>query len=372
MMTLSASLKLRPTRIGFLVEPQDSLSVRKIFQTCACLWGGVFNPIIPVCAGLPDAWRDDYPALDPSPEDLAKGYVKFFEPDVFVEAQQGLAERIGVANTELDFGHPRVLPLDAFFNARGPHQADVPFGTDIFHVYEDLYEREFKFVSRHERRVAIVESDEANPCYVAALFGEFPTSGPMAALSQAYVDAFDPTRLAPTTENWIKVIKERFEVPLHFTREHLKRDPDGWSEPTLFVFDPSSPLDLIDLWNIRQFHPQVLPVNIAWMQDAKEFVKEFVKANHRPLPLNPHGVMIMTNIQFGRSISEDQAKAVIENATTTRSSIGRYNESGTADFGRRWPCQLSLQKPYTGVCAGICGWNGAMDKRASVQQLRDE
>jgi hypothetical protein len=121
----------------------------------------------------------------------------------------------------------------------------------------------------------------------------------------------------PSAENWIKVIKEGFRLPLHFTREALKRDPDGWSQPTLFVVDPASPLDLIDLWNVRQFHPQILAVNIAWMREAKEFVTEFVKINHRPLPGNPHGVMIRTTVQFGRSISEERAKVAVEEAGLT-------------------------------------------------------
>ena len=61
-------------------------------------------------------------------------------------------------------------------------------------------------------------------------------------------------------------------------------------------------LDLVDLWNIRQFHPNIVPINLAWLQDTAEFLNEFVRANHRPLPGNPNGVMIETTIQFGRSI----------------------------------------------------------------------
>jgi hypothetical protein len=317
MNTLSASLKLRPTRIGFLVEAQNAASVRKIFQTCTCLWGGVFNPIIPVCTALPDAWHDRHPVLDPTPEELAKGYIGFFEPDVFVEAEQGLSVKIGIGSEDLDFGCPRVLPLDAFFTEGGPGRSDVPFGTDIFYVYEELYEREFKFVARHERRVAIFDMDAAGGAFIAASFGEFPESGPLSHRSKAYLDAFEPAKLAPTPENWVKAIKERYELPLHFTREYLKRDPDGLSDPTLFVVDPTSTLDLIDLWNIRQFHPQVLGVNVTWMKETRDFLVDFVKVNHRPLPGNPHGVMIDTTVQFGRSISEDRAKAAVEEAGLT-------------------------------------------------------
>ncbi len=111
-----------------------------------------------------------------------------------------------------------------------------------------------------------------------------------------------------------KVIKEEFDLPLHFTGDYLKHDTDGWGDPTIFVLDPSSPLDLIDLWNIRQFEDQVLAVDIAWLREAKEFITEVVKLNHRPLPGNPHGVMITTTVQFARSISEDRAKSATAGA----------------------------------------------------------
>jgi hypothetical protein len=236
---------------------------------------------------------------------------------LFVEAQQGLADKIGITCRELDFGRPRVIPLDNFFVVGEQREGDVPFGTNVFYVYKSLYEREFKFVPRHERRVAIFDADPVHGSFIAAGFGEFPTSGPLAPLSQAYVDAFAPITLVPNAESWVKTIKERFQLPLHFTMEDVKRDPGGWSQPTLFVVDPGSPLDLIDLWNIRQFQAQVLPVNLLWLQDAREFIAEFISLNHRPLPGNPHGVMIQTTIQFGRSISEDRAKAVVGEAGLT-------------------------------------------------------
>lgn len=311
MTNLSASLTLRPTRIGFLVDPQDIVSLRKIFQACACLWGGVFNPIIPVCETLPEAWRERHPSLDPSAQELTSGYRRFFEPDVFVEAQNGLAQRGGIKTRDLDFGQPSVIGLDTFFGMDGERENGVPLGTEVFHIYKRLYESEFQFVPRHERRVAVFEGDSA---FVEASFGGFPTSGPLSYLSKAYADAFDPVKLIPTGEHWVKVIREDFLTPLYFTRENLKRDRDGWDEPTLFIVDPTSPLDLVDLWNIRNFHSRILPINLEWLSEAKDFVTDFLRANYRPLPSNPNGAMIQTTIQFGRSIPAEQVTATIAEA----------------------------------------------------------
>ena len=314
MTTLSASLRLRPTRIGFLVSPTDMEAIRRFMQLSTCLWGGFYNPIIPVSSTIPDVWKAPH-LPDPNGLRLAKGYLDFFEPDVFVEAQSGLAAQVGLADTEIDIGHSRVMPLDAFFNPNHDHDSRMPFGLNIFDLYKDLYEREFKFVPKHDRRVALFESGSSDDdAFVEAACGGFSKSGPLEPLAQVYIDAFDPEKLRPNATNWAKVLKDGFRVPLHFTIGGLRRDPEASSDPVLFVVDPTSAPDLLDLWNIRQFHPHVLPVNLNWMTASHDFLAEFITANHRPLPGNPYGVMIQTTIQVGRSISEERARAAVEEA----------------------------------------------------------
>jgi hypothetical protein len=317
MTTLSASLRLRPTRIGFLVSPTDMEAIRRTMQLSTCLWGGFYNPIIPVCNTIPDVWKE--PLLpDTDGLRLAKGYLDFFEPDVFVEAESGLAAQIGLADTEIDILHPRVMPLDAFFKPSPDSDSRTPFGLNIFDLYKDLYEREFKFVPRHDRHVALFENESSDDdAFAEAAFGGFPKSGALEPLAQAYVDAFDPEKLIPNAVNWTRVLKDGFRVPLHFTRRGIKRDPEGSHDPIVFVADPTSAPDLLDLWNIRQFYPFVLPVNLRWMAESRDFLAEFIRANHRPLPGNPHDVMIHTTVQFGRSISEDRARAAVEEAVLT-------------------------------------------------------
>jgi hypothetical protein len=226
MTTLSASLRLRPTRIGFLVRPDDMAALRQVMQLCTCLWGGIYNPIIPVCAAVPDAWRNP-PFRELTGAQLAHGYIQFFEPDVFVETRGGLAAEIGLADCQLEFGEPRTISIDVFSNA-DRDRMPRPFGTGIMRVYRNLYEREFRFVSRDEDRVAAIMTTGADGAFIEAAFGAFPTEGGLAPLQTAYTDAFRPIEIAADAAGFLKVIREGLRFPLYFTREGLKCDYGGF------------------------------------------------------------------------------------------------------------------------------------------------
>jgi hypothetical protein len=95
MVDISANIRLRPIRIGFLVRPNDLASVREIMRYGAAVWGGIYNPIIPVFNTPPKAWASE-PFDRVRGIGVAKGYIHFFEPDVYVEAEKGLLELVGL------------------------------------------------------------------------------------------------------------------------------------------------------------------------------------------------------------------------------------------------------------------------------------
>ncbi len=324
--TLSATLRMRPTRIGFLVNPMDIGTVRQVMQVCACLWGGVYNPIIPVCPVLPEAWKRP-PFRDPTPEALARGYIEFFEPDVYVEAEEGLAVRLGIENIDLEIGTKRVAALSEFLAEPTARNDGPPFGLSIFDLYKALYEREFKFKSRHAARIGLftAASREDEP-FVEAVCGGFPKKGRFAHIERAYCDAFAPraVKLAPKT--WETSVREGWRSALQFTREGIDRAPgNGLEDPILFIADPTNPLDLVDLWNIRLFQRNVLAINARWFRALSPFLRDCIKRNYRPLPDNSHGVMIHTTLEFGRSIGEARAKDLVEEAKLRQLPQGSWH-----------------------------------------------
>src|ERR1700760_2281529 len=114
-MRFSASIRTRPIRIGFLVNPRSFASVRRCLRLNTCLWGGIYNPIIPVFDRAPDRWRLLH--FRPRGLDIARGYMRFFEPDVIVEAEPGLGSKVGWVPGERFIEAKRSIPLDEFISA---------------------------------------------------------------------------------------------------------------------------------------------------------------------------------------------------------------------------------------------------------------
>lgn len=111
MAELSANIRLRPGRIALLVAPGDKPAIVKFMRISACMWGGRYNPIIPVFRKPPKVWAAEFPG-DVTGLEIARGYIQFFEPDAFIEAQPGLLESVGLGLLRGYISRERVLTLD--------------------------------------------------------------------------------------------------------------------------------------------------------------------------------------------------------------------------------------------------------------------
>jgi hypothetical protein len=240
---------------------------------------------------------------------LADAYVRFFEPDVFVEAEPGLAKEAGITDGKR-FRLERIVSLKQFVRSDGRRRSDFAAGLSAFDIYKDLYEREFKFASRHPPKTAIFA--DATP-FFEAVFGDFPRTKELSYLKKAFVDVCEPETLAPTAENYAKLFKHHYVTPLIASNHDLEVNFENRNDPTIFAFDPTQTVDLIDFWNLRQFHSQVTPINVHWFADFEAVIRKTITRNFRPLPGNKNGVMITTTLEFGRSIS----KATKDNLTIT-------------------------------------------------------
>lgn len=304
-----ASIKLRPTRIGFLVRPNDMTSICRIMRACTCIWGGVFNPIIPVFRKPPSEWNRDPFKTRLKGIDIAKGYINFYEPDVYVEAEHGLLEEIGLgALREKHSFQACISSLDDFLKPQDSNDWSEPFyGLNIIDVYQNLYNTENRFKLKHERSAVLVKEENGSGL-AQAIFGTFPKSKDTAYIKKGYVDVFEPKTLKASPDCWLEVFKNGVDTPLRLTKHKLNSERFWYHDVIIYVFDPKRPTDLIDLWNLRLEPHPILPVPIEWFEELSDFISDVIIEGFRPVRGNNHGVNHHATIEFGRSLSMEVRK----------------------------------------------------------------
>ena len=308
---ISATIGLRPVRIGFLVRPTDFTSVRTIMRYCSCIWGGVYNPIIPVFRNPPQEWKPE--AFDRLRGlSIAKGYLKFFEPDVYVEAQKGLLETVGLGTTRQKFAiYPDVITLKEFLQPeRHKDWSEPAFGLSVRDLHGHIYLTEQQFERRDRRENLLVKPDQSS-AVTEAIFGAYPTQRHASYFAAGYKSAFRPTEIAPTPMAWSKAFEENAVTPLRVTHYGLEARRFWHHEALIYVFDPNRATDLIDLWNLRLEPHPVVPVPVDWFEPLADSIFKMIKSAHRPIQGNPQGLMHNATIEFGRSISTERANELL-------------------------------------------------------------
>ena len=202
MNNIRVDIRLRPIRFGFLVRPDDKKKVIEIFRINTCLWGGIFNPIIPFFKRVP-SWWERHGIRFESAKQIINGYLDFFEPDFLVEAEEGLADGFG-------YDSERVLQLTDILEKSGEDRWNK-FGLSVHDLYSELYREEFRFELRHQRNMVHVEPKErAFAGFVAANFGSFPTQEDLGYFEHNYKDVFNPEHKLLDAAVLLEVYQSRY------------------------------------------------------------------------------------------------------------------------------------------------------------------
>lgn len=299
---VTADIALRPIRLGFLVDPRDIVSIRRVMRMATIMWGGMMCPIIPIMKRLPAAWSNNQ--LSAPPQQISRGYIRFFEPDLLVQTKLGQLDAIGVGEQTSWSPQQRFYNFDDLIRADHGMAADLNVGTNIFHIYAQLFNNEFQFQKRIDPQILHFSKGSAkDTMFFEAAYGYFPTDKRIAYIEENYIEAFSATIKSPSFETWLDLADGMAGYPLFYTVRGARIEYSYQSGPSIFIFDPSSGTDLIDFWNFRLFTRDVIPVNVNWLEQSRDFILRNIRNNYRPLPRNPNGVMIHTAIHIARSLN---------------------------------------------------------------------
>jgi hypothetical protein len=309
-MRFSASLRLRPVRIAFLVNPRDFTAVRNCIRLNTCLWGGWYNPIIPVFDRAPALWKEhDWKAKG---RDISRGYMRFFEPEVVVEAEPNLATKVRWEPEERYLSTTRLVCLADFVTKDNTDKLKFASGADITAIHSFLYHEQYKYQLKREEKFALMQRTSKRDAFFDAIVGIFPEHANLSYIERNYREGFRPVELPHSVETFLSLMEEPAHTPLSFTRHGLEEDFDGLNDLRFFVFDPSDAQDLIDFWNLRQFARDVVPIHVEWLDRCVPLMHKYIEKNFRPIPGNPFGTMFYATVEFARSVTRERAEEAIK------------------------------------------------------------
>ncbi|WP_426026684.1 hypothetical protein [Brevundimonas sp. TSRC1-1] len=220
-----------------------------------------------------------------------------------METAAGQFDRAGLKAARAFGGRKRFLQLEEMVGREINAAPRFEVGIDMFSVYAHLYRSGLQYQRRHPvEHLNFTSGDRIGEAFCEAAYGLFPQAGDLQFVQQAYVDVTDAKSVAPDIDAWRKVAEGGARYPLRYTLHDLERQFADRGDPSVFIFDPLHGPDVIDAWNFRLFNRDPLLVNVHWLEQSREHILQRIHINHRPLPTNPHGVMIGTAMHIARSL----------------------------------------------------------------------
>jgi len=226
-LAISLHRRIRPLRVGFLLEPRLA-EVTRAVELCTALWGGLFNVLIP--ASESSSQRDEM--------------LKRFEPDYLVTSDERLLPPAARSRRE----YTTFDELLHSFTKPGSFSA---CGLNVNRHFYDLYVRELRFQRREASSDLVLSafSDAGLAAASAVLWGRFPNIAACAYFEDAFISKLGAIRETVDESSYWQRIDSEKTSPLRLGIEELR--VGGYATLTLLLMDFTSAEDLIDLWNLR-------------------------------------------------------------------------------------------------------------------------
>jgi len=258
---LNLYITYRPLRIGWCVRANNLDDLRKAILLSNILWGGRFNPIIPV--------DDEAEALQ---------LVEVFRVDALYPIQNDpaiIAFIDKLKHIQWPILHKTIVVADT----RYPQYP--PFATvlDIYHALVRLHEEYVKDLPQPKLSACLYSWEETDPLnnILLATLGKYPST---ADIKIDYAEMMKKALLAQEVsipldgEVPLEILQKVY--PSKITKYFLERSVHsgrGWSNPGLYVGDSQNFDDLVNYWNLRASDIELLfydPAHKARLDPLKD------------------------------------------------------------------------------------------------------
>lgn len=321
----TATVKIRPTKMALLVDPQNVSQTREAIRLASSLWGGHYFPIIPLYERAPPSWRKQS-VLAPTARQKVEGYLDAFDSDILVQFCDALPPYIAQTRR-------LILKADDVWG-RWSHSGQPSYGLGVFLLLRDIYKRCFEYKQRYPSKVCIPRLPSDLGLFWASIFGDY-TDAIRAKVDEHYAEVMD----IETPEASPELLRAAMTEPTFAPRNITRWDIESYgvvgfgNQVNIFVLDASKVDDVIDFWNLRASGREVLPLPQQFLHDQAwtRCVDVFVK----------------TEQQFWKNVERGCAITIIKSHHAKMDDIRSYIQrvdSLKADANSAHPIEVSIQQ----------------------------
>lgn len=317
----SVTIRVRPIRFAFLVDPADTKGLYRAIELNTVLWGGSYNPIIPAYRRTPAKWEAHRVRRLPQPEDIISGYINGFDPDFVVPVGRCANQNYDIGNR--DFVQEAEL-LEDFSKTAMPRH-----GIGLFELLRDFLDKELKYKRNDDLHIAIPEMPRTYRTFLASVFGVLPED-----VRRTFEEEFSHVqgiiRIKPTLTNFVELWQPNRMFPRRLSMWSLEEKP--LRDAVLFVCDAASPLDIIDYWNLRAagYYVVPIPIQVSASESVKKLAKDFIEENYQPYRHN-QDMFHHTIVQRSRGLPEEIVKKFCDSL-----DIKKPEENNQLKYSLRW------------------------------------
>lgn len=302
MASATVTIRVRPLRVGFIVDPSDRVGLYRAIELNTFLWGGCYNPIIPAYRRTPAKWEPHRVRHLPPPSDIVQGYLNGFDPDVVVP--------VGICADRTFHVENRDIVKDDELIGNLKDSASPRYGIGLIELLNDFIEKELKYKRSDDLQVSFPEIPRAYGLFLASVFGVIPKNAQQ-IINKHFSDVEGILKVNVKLTLLPELIKSNIFFPRRLNSWALEKRPLHGAH--IFVCDATSTLDIIDYWNLRAagFYVIPIPIQAAERENMKNLARDFIEKNYRPYRHNPE-MYHNTTVQRSRSLKEDIVKRFCE------------------------------------------------------------
>ena len=265
----TVKVKLRPIKLAFLVHPNDKESLLKAIEINTFLWGGIYNPIIPMYDPTAAKRKN---SKDPSLKEVISGYLDNFDPDYVVPMGKCSDCSFDVGDREKIEEIPEIFGVEVGY-------AMPEWGIGLFEVLNHFIEEEFKFQARFPQDVCIPDFDKNFSVFLSSVFGVLPENIDRVFWTN-FAQVLNAKKTYCSAANYVEFLNSQ---KLFFTRmTELYLETNKYRKKCILLLDASNSLDIMDYWNLRAIGWDVFPIPYQFIQsgETSQHILDFAGENY--------------------------------------------------------------------------------------------